>query len=1649
MTSQKDQIQSLIADIEQILGAPKPRKPCIRASELETGRQALVQVQNYLKSLQQTFEAPGGWGPVDPNAGQLPAPSQLAAPSDPMGQQMPQSQPYSSGPQSGARTDARTGSGNTALAAVAGDSPENVLQALLTEMKFLKSSALQPLRLELDGLRSEREALQNEVKALSVRRQASSEAANLEAANLESIRRAALEASQQSAVGIDETQFNQFLVALMERLQENLSIQVRQTLNQLELDHAEAIAKLSAAAEAESIHLQPSEPVTDQEVAPIQPNRQMEELHQLQSRSDQLLVNIDATLQRMFETLQRNIDSYQISLNEGLDNMHSLGRQGEVILRSLVDHLTQQLGPSIPPEPAYAADLEPPSPVSMPSRPLAATNTVASLNEILPAGRSYQNESTNSETSSSENTESTILQPEDFIRADGTIDLDRMNLDIDRSDHDPTLSADELMIDAATADAQIAATEADDPAIEAKVTPTADAAYLAGLTLADLTLDAALADLDLTDLDLADLDSETDFGPEPESNSSDLAAELTPPSLPKSEQDFQSAEEMELADVLPDLGPNSKPDLGFDDDEINEISSSDSLVVAEDFEAEEVEPVVHLAEAHLVEDSLSEENLTEDSLVEENLTEENLTEENLVEKNLSENNLTKDDSVEENITEAAVVETEPNLQPESALVPDIPDTHDEPSEALPPGIVAPLENADESAEALPDQLPNHLLNELETDSQTAERIALEANEAEPEVLVADLEEAVVFEAEAPLPTTLSTDSLPLDSSAIPDRPTATAALNMLEADPPIENEDPEEETVSSEIFVDDPLEASLETEDNVGEAADNDLADNNLLDDPTNLLNPEEDIEVAPPLPPADFDDDLDFYSTSALDQVIDPDMSEFIPTESTEPFYDALEGIFSEIPELSAEPTGISSEVSDPVGLTDLDALDALLDPDSSESSESLESINEPVESNELDETDELPPITAMPVLEPSASATTLADPPVIDSSAIESFVVEPPAIDSPGIEPFVTEPPTLDLKTDLQSAPKEPVDPFVTAELDRQPILDQREDGLADPQLAEWFLGIDLGTTGLSAVLINQLDNQVFPLCWNVAGDDQTNRFRLPAVVQINPSAQATQPAQPLRSALSGVGVVGPLALQQGDQLLRNLKPLLKVGIPRESSGEPFIQWSDHQALPLRDLQAALSDLFKTLSAEKLSCRAIDLKSEALKRALADLKGVIVGYPNNWPDTYSFNIREAVLASGMVARPDQVCFVEEAIAALLSALSAPNAATDQINTQQPGLYNCNWSGGTVVISAGATLTESAVVTLPDELDQLSYQDFALRSFTYAGDGLDQDIICQLLHLPIQDRLEQDSAVTESAVTEAPTWQSLGLDQLSLPRVGEADRPKRHRLRQRLNSSALGRELLAAARSLKVALQEDSQYELTLGDQQWVIKRKDLESKIFVPYIQRINRQINSLLAQKSLSAQLVNQVVCTGGSASLWAIARWLRQKFPNATIIQDTYSGEYSNSCSRVAYGLANLCNYPQILDQNRHQYSDYFLLLELLRALPDQPLPAGGILHLLEQRGINTRACQSHILALIEGHLPQGLVPTEGDRPMISAHSSDTDYQRLAELPLFKKQGGQIYIADVEQGKRLHTYLDDLIDTKSQALKSPLAVELTAQSVTSRP
>jgi hypothetical protein len=673
-------------------------------------------------------------------------------------------------------------------------------------------------------------------------------------------------------------------------------------------------------------------------------------------------------------------------------------------------------------------------------------------------------------------------------------------------------------------------------------------------------------------------------------------------------------------------------------------------------------------------------------------------------------------------------------------------------------------------------------------------------------------------------------------------------------------------------------------------------------------------------------------------------------------------------------------------------------------------------------------------------------------------------------------------------------------------------------------WYLGLDLGTTGISAVLLNRLSGELHPIYWSYTNPSVLEQnspgnetlFRLPTRVYLSTNEQAIDPADVAsgfatpdfmpQSNLVHVSFVPPATRRVGegtatgasetlssDFLLHDFKPYLKLGIPyyspETSCWEPVLQWSDHHQISLSPVHQALRVLLTTLSHTPTAptasgtpyCGAIGLEEGTLQAALSQLAGVIVGCPVNWPDTYRFNVREAVLGAHLVAHPDQIFVVEDVIATLLSGLRSADGRLLVLPSglaQKPNLHNADWHGSTLVVNAGATVTDLTLVDLPEQLANLSYQDFQLRSLPVAGNTIDQDIICQLIYPAWLDQADPAAEEGDNSSTLSYTFgaengakpepsdrhahssytpdrpgaadlNQLGLSNLPLPLPGEPDLQTRFRLQQRLESSALGQALLEAARYVKLNLQQQDQLMLRFGDRHFIISRQDLGSRVFLPFIQRLNREINALLSQTSVSALTVNQVICTGGTASLGAIARWLREKFPNATIIQDTYSGNRASSpqdnclptCSRVAYGLATLPLHPQVLDLARQQYSDYFLLLEVLRTFPDEPISISDILQRLARRGINTDACYTHILALLEGHLPPGLVPTAKDAYLLTPESSQNpDYRALLAAPLFHKQNDQTYLPNYEQWNHFRRYLSTIMTSTYQKLTEPLSVSL---------
>jgi hypothetical protein len=562
----------------------------------------------------------------------------------------------------------------------------------------------------------------------------------------------------------------------------------------------------------------------------------------------------------------------------------------------------------------------------------------------------------------------------------------------------------------------------------------------------------------------------------------------------------------------------------------------------------------------------------------------------------------------------------------------------------------------------------------------------------------------------------------------------------------------------------------------------------------------------------------------------------------------------------------------------------------------------------------------------------------------------------------------------------------------------------------------------------LLHRTTRQLYPVYWQSDSNSPARpRFRIPTAVSL--AATADTP----------------------EFVLRNFKPYLKLGIPHYSPAmsrwEPVLQATDQLQFPLSWVHQSLQGLLITLNPSFPSdsmpfAGAMGLEDGQFQQAMRQLAGVVVNYPAMESDTYSFNLREAILGARLVAHPEQIFLVEEAIATLLSAIRTPdypNIQLPQHAGQEVHLHHADWQGETLILHAGATLTELALVNLPGQLQFLSHDDFQFRSLPYAGTGLDQDIVCQLILNPEITGLGGGVDLDLGTALD-----NVYVNDLIFPSPGEPDLAQRYRLHQRLTSSEAGQTLLDAAQFLKIKLQHQGSFTLKLGETQKTILRQDLASLVILPYVQRLNRELNALLTQTGTPVLAVQQVICSGGTASLGAIARWLRQKLPNATIIQDTYDPPVSAqefclpSCSRVAYGLAVLPLHRQVLDLSR-QYSDYYLLQELLHIFPNHPVAIAEIMILLEHQGIDTQVCHANILALLDGHLPPGFAPSEPDALWMTAESrANPDYQSVRLAPLFTKQPDQTYRPNRHQWNHLRSYLDTLLTTTHQKLTEPLGL-----------
>lgn len=574
----------------------------------------------------------------------------------------------------------------------------------------------------------------------------------------------------------------------------------------------------------------------------------------------------------------------------------------------------------------------------------------------------------------------------------------------------------------------------------------------------------------------------------------------------------------------------------------------------------------------------------------------------------------------------------------------------------------------------------------------------------------------------------------------------------------------------------------------------------------------------------------------------------------------------------------------------------------------------------------------------------------------------------------------------------------------------------------LDSWYLGIDFGTTGLSASLLNRATKRVYPLYWKPSPWEQKQDptsilFRLPCIVE---------------------------SLETSDSLgtsLKDFKPYLSWAVPfisvtQDNASEvsqvvvPQLQLSQSKTVNLSQCQQALEILLSTLTPypplqkslalpQLYTCEALGLDLDTFKTALEQLSGVIMGCSSHQNEAYRYNLRCALLHTQLVKFPEQIIIVEDAIATLLDQVSRSQLARFGQKPRSPLS-----PGGTLVINAGVTTTEIAGVNLPETLSDLTYSDWVCHSFDYGGWAVDQDIICQLL-------LNHPTAKT-------PAFEAFQPSKIQWPQPGCPDLDQRYRLQYQLESSLLGQALLEVAQSLKVILQQEQNYTLTIDSYYWEIQRLELERRVLMPFFNQFNSQLNHILAQARLSTLAINQVICRGGNGTWQEFKRWLRQKLPNAMILQDSDSNS-REQIRGIATGLATLPLYPNSFDQPRHQYSDFFLLKELLRVFQNKPLSQTQVMQGLERQGINTRCCQVRIITILKGQLPPGLVPSKPEQQLLHPTSQNhPDYQTLREKPLFSQDQEKNYCVNQNQAEFVLEYITQVLSEYPQLLEEPLAL-----------
>lgn len=537
-----------------------------------------------------------------------------------------------------------------------------------------------------------------------------------------------------------------------------------------------------------------------------------------------------------------------------------------------------------------------------------------------------------------------------------------------------------------------------------------------------------------------------------------------------------------------------------------------------------------------------------------------------------------------------------------------------------------------------------------------------------------------------------------------------------------------------------------------------------------------------------------------------------------------------------------------------------------------------------------------------------------------------------------------------------------------------------------APWYLGLELGSRGLGAALWQWGAAQPHPLVWP-DGQGEPGSYGKIAVQFTGHSDERGDRLQIKVGAAACQNTPHPQSLR-----VQQFHTYLHRAIPCYSHQQrqwlPQVCGPGGKPIPLHWLQRGLQLLLGQLLRQPGPVRAAGLGPKALATALQNLTGVILTHPTPWGEAYRFNLREAVLGAKLVPNPEQIFLIPNPTA--LALLAPPT---------QPTLY---------LVSNDAS-TDLAIA-LPD--GQIFHQ-----SHPYGRDAFHADIFYQLLYpqwLPEQDFLN------------TITW--------DLPWPGNPDRRRREAAAVALTRHPMGEMVLTIAARVAQILHHQPTFTSQLGAQTWGISHEGIQEKILRAWFESFNGVLNDLLSLAGVTTTEIAAVYWQGDllRSTLGELREQLGWKLPNAQLVaQDT----------PLAVGAVQLPQQPDWGERVEHQYSDFFLLAELLRIAPQGDVSLDSLCGLLQRRGVNAKVCREArraypLTALLQGQLPGGLVPDLADPWLLPQGAAA--YKALTAAPLLTpNEEGTAYRFNSSQAQRLAQYLKLCLATTHQTLKEPLS------------